>query len=506
MNSANPVPSTDLTPPTDPSPPPSAGPFGLSLAPPVNRWADIDNLGDRIAELSAHIQVATYRLLVLIREFDQRDGWHIQGAKSCAHWLNWRIGLDIGAAREKVRVARALEELPTISRAMSKGEVSYSKVRAMTRVATPKNETALMELARAGTTAHVERVVRAWRRVDRLAENLESQKQREHRYLRTYTDEDGMLVLRGRLAPEVGAAVLRALEAAGDELFRARKPGETQPASGQIIDDPTVGQRRADALALVAEKSLALGAGGSTGEVDVDGSMAEDVAGGPAKAGDVRGVHRSPRGGSSGDRYQVVVHVEAEALVKGSETGQALLEDGVRVSAETSRRIACEASKVVMRHGPGGGVLDVGRKTRTIPPAIRRALRYRDRGCRFPGCGVRVCDAHHVEHWADGGKTKLDNLLLLCRRHHTAVHEDGYRVRLCREGTARFYDPRGQRIFDVPPAPRIAPGAVERMQRDHAAEGVEIGPLTGLPTWDGTRLDLGLALGGLMSIGRAGTA
>ncbi|MPZ21671.1 MAG: DUF222 domain-containing protein, partial [Luteitalea sp.] len=171
---------------------------------------EIERLGDAIAELSARIQAATYELLVLIRQFDERAGWN-SGFLSCAHWLSWRTGLEPGAAREKVRVAHALARLPQISAAMQRGEISYSKVRALTRIATPDNETRLLGVARGGTAAHVERLVRAWRRVDRLEEARETARRHERRRLETWVDEDGMLVIRGRLTPELGAVVQRAL-------------------------------------------------------------------------------------------------------------------------------------------------------------------------------------------------------------------------------------------------------------------------------------------------------
>ena len=126
---------------------------------------------------------------------------------------------------------------------------------------------------------------------------------------------------------------------------------------------------------------------------------------------------------------------------------------GIHVSAETARRMACDAATVTMHHGPGGEILDVGRRTRTISPALRRALAARDRQCRFPGCGNVRCDVHHLEHWADGGRTALDNLVLLCRRHHRAVHEEGFRVTLDAAGDARFLGPNG------PPAGGGAAGA-----------------------------------------------
>ena len=193
--------------------------------PKAHDYPSLDQLGDEIAELSAHIHAATFRLLTLIREFDEREGW-ATGFCSCAHWLNWRTGLAKGAAREKVRVARALGDLPRIGEAMRNGELSYSKVRALTRVAAPENEEELLNIAQAGTASHVETLVRAWRKVDRWEELEEADKRHHHRYARAYTDEDGMLVLRARLEPEVGAVVMRALEAAADALYRETEEGE----------------------------------------------------------------------------------------------------------------------------------------------------------------------------------------------------------------------------------------------------------------------------------------
>ena len=230
-----------------------------------------ERLGDEIAELSARIEVATARLLDKVREFDALGGWGHAGAKSCAEWLSWRVGLDLRAAYERVRVARALPKLPLISAAFARAEVSYSKVRALTRVATPQTEERLLTVARNGTATHVEKVTRAWRRVDRNAENREAHQQHRSRTLSVYQDEDGMFVIRGRLSPEVGAVVRQAITAATDRLYtegRRRTPGE---------DTPTTGQVQADALGIIAEAAL---------DHDLDP-------------------------GSSGARYQVVVHVDA---------------------------------------------------------------------------------------------------------------------------------------------------------------------------------------------------
>ena len=391
------------------------------ISPDLDRQADTARLGDAIAELASRIQAATYQLLVLIHECDEQEGWG-EGFNSCAHWLNWRTGLAMGAAREKVRVARALAELPQLSEAMRRGALSYSKARALTRIATPENETSLADFARCATAAHVERLVRAWRRVDRIAAADDERLRHATRHLDTWVDEDGMVVIRGRLSPQVGAVVQRALEAAAERLYQEKDDAEsTSPDSpaGQL-EDVSPGQRRADAIGLLAETALS---------ADLDR-------------------------GSAGDRYQVVVHVDESVLRDEDGAGQSDA-DGQYVPAGTSRRIACDAATVVIRHNRDGTVLDVGRKTRTIPPAIRRALTARDHRCRFPGCNCRHCDAHHVQHWADGGVTRLDNLLMLCRRHHRAVHEEGFGVALRGNGEARFFWPDGRPFPDAPPTPGL---------------------------------------------------
>ena len=213
----------------------------------LQRRDQAERLGDDIAELAARIQAATYELLVMIRAFDQREGW--SGFKSCAHWLNWRTGLALGAAREKVRVARVLGDLPLLSEAMQRGRISYSKVRALTRVATPANERRLLDFALCAPASYVERLARAWRRVDLQEEAGEERRRHERRNLTTWVDDDGMLVIRGRLSPEAGAVVRRALEAAGDQLRTDVSPEEAA--------DTSFGQRQADALSLVAESALA---------------------------------------------------------------------------------------------------------------------------------------------------------------------------------------------------------------------------------------------------------
>ena len=195
------------------------------------RVAELDRLGDDIAELSAHVEAATARLLALIRQFDARGGWNT-GFRSCADWLSWRVGLDLGAARERVRVARALGTLPRLAGALACGELSYAKVRALSRVATPETEERLLAVGRAGTAAHVERIVRGWRRVDRQAEARETARQHARRALHVYQDEDGTVVVRGRLEPEVGALFLKALAAARETLYQRARRDEAGPPAG----------------------------------------------------------------------------------------------------------------------------------------------------------------------------------------------------------------------------------------------------------------------------------
>jgi hypothetical protein len=336
-------------------------------------------------------------------------------------------------------------------------------------VASPENEQSLLHVALAGTCAHVERFVRACRRVDRVAEVRQAATRHLNRQLSTWVDDDGMVVIRGRLTPEVGAVVQRALEAAADRLFRDAAHAPTGDAMSEAL---TPAQRRADALALLAETAL-------------HPSAQTTRAGGPGLAGGLDG-------GTAGDRYQVVLHVNADApaddpveapAAAAADTFEGALEvdhGALYVSMETSRRLACDASLVRMRHDSEGDNLDVGRKTRTIPPAIRRALTARDTTCRFPGCTSRRCDCHHVHHWADGGATRLDNLVRLCRRHHRAVHEGGFGVVRGLDGGLTFLRPDGAPQPVVPAAPSNVPGW-------HHALPLVPGRL---PTWDGTRFDV----------------
>ena len=205
-------------------------------------------------------------------------------------------------------------------------------------------------------------------------------------------------------------------------------------------------------------------------------------------------LHHALDPGAPGERYQVVVHVDAAVLADPAQPGQSVLEEGGHVPAETAQRLACDASRVVMRHDAHGRLLEVGARTRTIPPALRRALQNRDRGCRFPGCQVRVGQGHHVRHWAHGGPTTLSNLVLLCRRHHRAVHEEGYRIARGPDDTLAFRQPDGRPLPDVPSACGLPDDPIAAIRARHESEGVQIDARTVCPAWTGEPLDLGWAI------------
>ena len=205
-------------------------------------------------------------------------------------------------------------------------------------------------------------------------------------------------------------------------------------------------------------------------------------------------LHHDLDPGSPADRYQVVLHVDAAVLADPDQPGQSVLEDGEHFPAENSRRLACDARRVLMRHDANGRVVEVGARTRTIPPALRRALQHRDRGCRFPGCGSRFTQGHHIRHWASGGPTTLSNLALLCRRHHRSVHEDGFHVARLADGELQFRRPDGRLLPDAPALPDVPADGDGGLMAQNAAGGVHVGARTLLPSWTGERLDVGYAI------------
>ena len=429
-------------------------------------------LEQQIAELAAQINVANYRLLTLIARFDTTLGWGDWGCRSCAHWLNWRCGIALGAAREKVRTAHALEQLPKISEAFASGGLSYSKARALTRIATADNEADLLMFAQYGSASHVEKLVQQYRRVlsneEHEAENQAAKKQHRNRKFNHYWDDDGYLVVSGKLSPEQGALFLKAMNACETALEQDEQhvPAGTPPPDDDEKDTPlephTPGRfenKRADAVTLLAESYL----------------------------------QSAPASVRTADRYQVVVHIDEASLCRndananGAPQHRCELEDGPRLASETVRRLCCDGSLVPATDE------GIGRKSRSIPPAMRRSLQHRDKGCRFPGCtATHTVDGHHIQHWADGGETKLSNLVLLCRHHHRKVHEEGFGVSVSLSGDLHFTRPNGLQI----PAAPVLPVPEQNLEELSHELGLDIDENT-VFAWSGDFPDYGMAIDGL---------
>ena len=400
----------------------------------------LEEIGDEIASLYAHISAAMARWLGLLGEFDEGAGWVDGGYKSCAHWLSWRCGIDVRTAREHVCVARRLEQRPLIRDAFERGELSYSKVRALLRLEDDFDEELMLQYAQSASASQLERIVRGCRRCVAVEEG--SARQFAERDFHWGYDEGGAVVFHGRLPAEVGAVVVRALEAARDEL--GPPPSETPVGLDPLTAEQSgsVRARNADALVALAATKLAERA-------------------------------------SSADLYQLVVHVDVDALRGSAEPpgdgsaepfGDCRLDDGSPLPRAAARRLACDASIVRVLERDGKPI-SLGRKTRTIAPALRRALHIRQKTCMFPACTQRHhTDAHHVEHWADGGQTDLGNLLRLCRFHHGLVHEGGFDVRRAPRGGFVFHDPHGKVIPQSPRPPRGDCTAIPRVNGRHGAD------------------------------------
>ncbi len=488
--------------------------FEVPVAAPADtRLAGLER---ELVSLMGHINAANARFLVLLEEFDRLGGWKEHGLTGSAHWLNWRCGIGMEAAREKVRVARALPGVPAIRAHFEKGEISYSKVRAMTRIATPENEGILLNIALHGTAHHVETLVRKWRQAKRLEELETAEARHAARSLHYRNDENGCLRIEIVLPPEQGAVVLEAIQAAMDSLeeevetcgdvsaetsaqadepddrVSAATPG---PWSGAVVD--AGGSPRYTAEALRYANSRVNDAQDVSAETSGDDQPPRPSA---AQRRDAALVYLSGGwlGGktaarSGGDRYVVNVHVDAEALAHGA-AGRSELEHGPSLAAETVRRLCCDGGIVTQLEDDDGNPLSIGRTSRAIPPAMRRALKSRDGGCRFPGCTrTRWLDGHHIEHWANGGETSLDNLVQLCHHHHRLVHEGGFGVSRDASGELRFTTPAGAVIPEAPGTDglrRPLDNALEAFQRKR---GITIDHATADTRWEGERMDYGLA-------------
>jgi Domain of unknown function (DUF222) len=459
---------------------------------------------------AAHVSAGECRLVLLIGEFDRREAWAAAGLRSCAHWLNWRVGTSLGAAREQVRVGRMLHTLPCVRAAFSCGQLSYSKVRAITRVATPELEESLLELARHATASQLEQIVREYRRAD-PEESRAAESRHARRYVRAWTDDDGMVVINARLSPEDGAVVLAAIEAAKAALGEASPQGrpETPAVAEDVPAERPAATRDVPAETPVAGKDVPaetpewLESEDVWSEASARAELAMEEALRPvetAAADALVAVCASVLGRGLGEEMEdphvsVIVHVDEQVLEDASAAGCAHIEGIGALSGHVAQRLACSGAVSRIVFAPDGSVGQQG-ATRVIPRAMRRALLTRDRGCRWPGCTTgRFLHAHHVVFWHRGGPTALSNLVSLCGAHHRLVHEGGFNLRLERSGDLRVFSPEGAELEAVPRSRRAeGDGLVET----HRQMGLHIDKDS--LCFGGERFDLGLTIDSLLSV------
>ena len=343
------------------------------------------------------------RFVILLGEFDAAEGWRASGSLACWQWLALRCGMSVKTAREQVRVARALRSLPAITAAFSSGELSYSKVRALTRMATATSDAVMVSIGTRNTASQLDAMARGHRLASADADPARRDRLRG---LYSYFDEDGMMVVVARLRPEDGQRCMTKVDEVAATLSTDSPAGE----SDETEEYPSPRARaRADAfVALVAD-------GGSAG------------------------ARRDER------RPLVVVHAGNGERLEG----------GPPIARSTAQRLGCDGSALAVVDHKCGMTHSVGRTTRVVPRGMRRRLWLRDGGCRFPGCFATSADAHHIRHWLDGGETSMDNLVLLCRRHHRYVHELGFRIEKAPEGLC-FRRPDGLSVTGPPEETRAS--------------------------------------------------
>jgi hypothetical protein len=395
----------------------------------------LPELAHAITSGAVRLAAATAAWLRLIAEFDERGGWHGVGILSCGHWLSWQCGLSPGAAREHVRVARALRDLPRIETAFAEGRLSYSKVRAMTRIATPDCEESLLELALEVTASQVERFCRQWRRSERA--NAGAEPPEFGQSFEYWKDDEGMVTLKVRMPAEAGAALMTAIDSLAEraarreraQAERARARHDAVRADGGTVDRDLVERCAEDeAVGLARERTAAR-------RITALTALAEARADVDRRAGDP-------------PRREMVVHVDADVLAGDETAGRAYLDGGWPLTPARARRMLCEATVVVMLE-KNREPLAVGRKKRRATRAQRRALLRRDGGCARPGCPetrIERLHAHHLRHWLFGGRTDLANLVLLCDADHGLVHDHDL-VMTRRDGRLIVTGPDGRRVW-----------------------------------------------------------
>jgi 5-methylcytosine-specific restriction endonuclease McrA len=518
-------PSAGSAPPSAGSAPPSPGPApgpGPGPDPGLVEAVPLERLEAQICELAGHLAAATCRFLVLLGDFDARRGWASWEMNSCAEWLSWKCQMGSGAAREHVRVARALRDLPVLRAEFGAGRLSYAKVRALTRIATPDTESGLAEIAGPMTGNQLERFARAHRQVT----HADDASARVRRRLTWRFEDDGSLAGTFRLPPLQGAVLLQALRAAAGDLEHPHRghdggegvpalpaPGQEQPGPGDppepgepaAADDPrptapVTSTSLADALLVICEAFLAGQASAASNpevyqvivHVGTDvlppaghaGAPASDPGGQPDQTpADVSA--ETPAARPAG----VSAETPAAARTPGhpADPARCHVEDGPAISVTTAQMLTCTAALSWMLHDRDGTVLDLGRRRRRPTSAQRRAARERDHcRCRYPGCESRRTDLHHIQYWANGGHTSLDNLINLCKRHHMLIHDRGYLI-ASTGGTFTFSQPDGTPLPASPALPTPS-GTIED------CHDAGITPDTIIPAWYGERLDLDYAI------------
>ena len=402
-------------------------------------WREEQRRVDELATLSAHLSAATARWLELVWKLHETGG-----GDDPAGFVAFRCGITRRESREFLRVAEALQSLPVTRAAFSRGELTFTKVRALTKVATASSEESLLELAGALTAAQLDRALRAFRRM--VAEDACHAHELE--YVDYFVDDQGSVLLRARLAAEDGTLVVKALDAARERVLERRRherAATREPAAGAV---PNPGEEAPPRPAHV--------------EALLDLARASLAASGEAPS----------------ERVRLVVHVDAAAFTADAR-GRSELEDGPVIAPETVRRLGCDA-EVVTQIERDGLPVSVGRARRTVPPALRRLLEARDeRTCCFPGCDRRRhLQAHHRRHWAHGGETSLENLVLLCFHHHRLVHEGGYTVEGDAEHGIRFRNRYGV-VWPAAP-PRPPPGSIDELIAANDRRGLQIDADTNL--------------------------
>jgi Domain of unknown function (DUF222)/HNH endonuclease len=348
----------------------------------------------------AEVSSAHRRFLRTLAEADRAEIWLDRGARDMAHFVSMRYGVSWWRAERWISAAHALEQLPSIADALAAGEISLDKTIELTRIATPHTESRLLRWARGASVAAIRRRADA-EATPRLDQAVEAERARS---LSWWWGSGGLrLWLQGSLPAADGAQVIGAIERIARDLPIV--PGEEPDQHGDA--------RRADALVALCTTAA--------------GSRVES------------------------ERPAVVLHAQASAF--GSEPAYAELELGGVAHPETARRLACSARIQAVLEDAARNPVTLGRTAREPSEAMMRALRYRDSGCRFPGCGnQRFTHAHHLVWWGDGGRTDLDNLILLCTFHHKLVHELGWTVRRSADGALDWRD-RGGRPYRSGPAP-----------------------------------------------------